>query len=73
MRDVDRLLGIGSRRKRRPFRMRTKKIEWMRAAGRDPFGDSLLLPYCQKRYIINEHLHLFHTIDTRKGQESLRH
>jgi hypothetical protein len=36
-----------AKKKRRPFRTSTKKIEWMRAAGRDPFGTFVRTSKCR--------------------------
>ena len=36
------------KRKRKPFSIKTKKIEWMRAAGRDPFGEFIKTSKCRK-------------------------
>ena len=48
MHDVDRLLGIESQIKRRPFGITTKRREWVRAAGRDPFGPFVKTSKCRK-------------------------
>ena len=36
-----------NKKKRRPFKKSTKKIEWMRAAGRDPYSPFVKTSYCR--------------------------
>lgn len=37
----------GNPKKRKPFRIKTKKIEWMRASNRDPFGKFVKTSKCR--------------------------
>jgi len=43
----DRMMGVGRVKKRKPFKTSTKKIEWMRASHRDPYGKFVKTSRCR--------------------------